>query len=222
MRGKRGFTLIELLVVIAIIAILAAILLPVFARARENARRSSCANNLKQIGTALMSYTQDYDERTPSQSWWNGCNDWNGTPAWQLVPYIKSSQIYVCPSKGTGSPDPSVTGRISYGFNFLGYINTSLASLQQPTDLVAAADSANAWLDGYWQANSEPLKNQEDWRFQTQQKHLSMVNCVFADGHVKAVRASSLLWGPNFCNLYSGTTQGYAYNTPVSNVGLDG
>ena len=62
---KRGFTLIELLVVIAIIAILAAILFPVFARARENARRASCASNLKQIGLGLMQYVQDYDEGHP-------------------------------------------------------------------------------------------------------------------------------------------------------------
>src|SRR5690606_6779733 len=64
--AKRGFTLIELLVVIAIIAILAAILFPVFARARENARRASCQSNLKQIGLGLMQYTQDYDERLPA------------------------------------------------------------------------------------------------------------------------------------------------------------
>lgn len=69
-----AFTLIELLVVIAIIAILAAILFPVFARARENARRSSCMSNMKQIGLGLMQYTQDYDERLPCP----GATDWNG------------------------------------------------------------------------------------------------------------------------------------------------
>jgi prepilin-type N-terminal cleavage/methylation domain-containing protein len=63
---RRGFTLIELLVVIAIIAILAAILFPVFARARENARRASCSSNMKQIGLGFLQYTQDYDERMPS------------------------------------------------------------------------------------------------------------------------------------------------------------
>ena len=66
---RSGFTLIELLVVIAIIAILAAILFPVFARARENARRTSCVSNLKQIGLGIMQYTQDYDERYPLPVW---------------------------------------------------------------------------------------------------------------------------------------------------------
>ena len=96
-RRARGFTLIELLVVIAIIAILAAILFPVFARARENARKSNCQSNLKQIGTALMMYVQDYDEYTPAS--WLGTNDQNGT-IWPdlLVPYTKNMEMFNCPS----------------------------------------------------------------------------------------------------------------------------
>jgi prepilin-type N-terminal cleavage/methylation domain-containing protein/prepilin-type processing-associated H-X9-DG protein len=84
---NNAFTLIELLVVIAIIAILAAILFPVFARARENARRASCQSNLKQIGLATMQYNQDYDERMFSNAW-----------ATLLQPYAKSTQIFSCPS----------------------------------------------------------------------------------------------------------------------------
>lgn len=96
-RPTRGFTLIELLVVIAIIAILAAILFPVFVRARENARRSACQSNLKQMGLASLQYVQDYDERYPNVG---AANATGQVISWttQLFPYAKSRQIYVCPS----------------------------------------------------------------------------------------------------------------------------
>lgn len=97
MKRIKGFTLIELLVVIAIIAILAAILFPAFARARENARKASCLSNLKQIGLGVMQYTQDYDEKFPMGYNWGASTDpnsWNG----QIQPYVKSKQIFVCPS----------------------------------------------------------------------------------------------------------------------------
>jgi prepilin-type N-terminal cleavage/methylation domain-containing protein/prepilin-type processing-associated H-X9-DG protein len=106
-RIKPGFTLIELLVVIAIIALLAAILFPVFARARENARKSSCLNNTKQIGVALMQYVQDYDETYPFVPWRGGTiyaaantggNDSSKAVGDVLEPYTKSSQIWRCPS----------------------------------------------------------------------------------------------------------------------------
>src|SRR5687767_14059575 len=92
---RSGFTLIELLVVIAIIAILAAILFPVFAQARESARRTSCLSNTKQIGMGLMQYVQDYDETLVLNN-----NEPTTTKAWPdlLQPYIKSGQVFVCPS----------------------------------------------------------------------------------------------------------------------------
>ena len=128
-RRAQGFTLIELLVVIAIIAILAAILFPVFARARENARKTSCLSNLKQIGLGIMQYTQDYDEAYPLGLWdpqvkqttsgtpgatflschpYNGC----GTGHWVtwmdiIYPYTKSVQVYVCPSATKDAATPS-------------------------------------------------------------------------------------------------------------------
>lgn len=109
-RQVSGFTLIELLVVIAIISILAAILFPVFARARENARRASCTSNLKQIGIGCMMYAQDYDERLPDFGWSGPCQNpttkagsdayFSGVYAWPIAiqPYTKSYQVLVCPS----------------------------------------------------------------------------------------------------------------------------
>jgi prepilin-type N-terminal cleavage/methylation domain-containing protein/prepilin-type processing-associated H-X9-DG protein len=97
----RGFTLIELLVVIAIIAILAAILFPVFARARENARRASCQSNLKQIGLGALQYTQDYDEKYPGTGYTNSSGH---QIMWMdfVQPYVKSTQIFNCPSHSFG------------------------------------------------------------------------------------------------------------------------
>ncbi len=103
---RSGFTLIELLVVIAIIAILAAILFPVFGRARENARRASCQSNLKQMGLGLMQYAQDFSERVPAACMNNSATGdactagAGGSAVWMglLQPYAKSTQIFECPS----------------------------------------------------------------------------------------------------------------------------
>ncbi len=101
----RGFTLIELLVVIAIIAILAAILFPVFARAREQARKSACASNFKQIALAMLMYADDYDQLLPpySHGWgYRGCFGYAGAdgPRWAdlIFPYVKNLQVFNCPS----------------------------------------------------------------------------------------------------------------------------
>lgn len=97
---RKGFTLIELLVVIAIIAILAAILFPVFARAREKARQTSCLSNAKQMGLAYAMYAQDFDDRGP-------CYDYVAGGTWRmswdalLYNYVKNEQVFVCPTFAT-------------------------------------------------------------------------------------------------------------------------
>jgi len=113
--SKRGFTLIELLVVIAIIAILAAILFPVFAQARESARLTSCLSNMRQIGLSLRMYAQDYDEKFPNCRIWcdPGSGDLNRGLIWKnvVIPYIKNKQIFICPSNpySLGTPGNKVT-----------------------------------------------------------------------------------------------------------------
>lgn len=116
-----AFTLIELLVVIAIIAILAAILFPVFARARENARRSSCQSNMKQIGLGIIQYTQDYDERYPMAVTGASFSATSGTPiGWadSIQPYLKSVQVLQCPSE-TNEPTAAPNQRyfVDYWYN---------------------------------------------------------------------------------------------------------
>jgi prepilin-type N-terminal cleavage/methylation domain-containing protein/prepilin-type processing-associated H-X9-DG protein len=112
---RKAFTLIELLVVIAIIAILAAILFPVFAQAREKARSIACISNLKQLGLAMMQYTQDYDEKNPAgQNGWGGGQGWAG----QVYPYAKSVGVFQCPD------DPMTDGQTSSSYG----INSNLAN----------------------------------------------------------------------------------------------
>ncbi|MGC4046723.1 MAG: prepilin-type N-terminal cleavage/methylation domain-containing protein [Armatimonas sp.] len=154
---QRAFTLIELLVVIAIIAILAAILFPVFAQARAKARATACMSNVKQIGTSMMMYVQDYDETTPSGrgggwEWWV-----------ELMPYIKSLDLLYCPDHRSDQPAypqggacTSVTytmkrGYPSYGYNWgpIGWRGGGLLGPQSPvTPPAGAACTTTTYIPG--------------------------------------------------------------------------
>lgn len=162
MKLRRGFTLIELLVVIAIIAILAAILFPVFAQARDMARSAACLSNLKQLGSALMMYTQDYDETfhkgsrmsSPGEYGFGrhtnirGWTNW----AWFYGPYIKNVKVFDCPT----SPDternltgPNWGNDGNYGYNYSGLTRDEgtparvLAELTEPASTFVFFDSGD-------------------------------------------------------------------------------
>jgi prepilin-type N-terminal cleavage/methylation domain-containing protein/prepilin-type processing-associated H-X9-DG protein len=114
---KRGFTLIELLVVIAIIALLAAILFPVFARAREAAKKATCQSNLKQIGLAIIQYNQDYDQEYPS-----GAGGAAGSWVGQVQSYIKNLQVFNCPSDAAAGT-PAAWGGVQISYEGNGYVD---------------------------------------------------------------------------------------------------
>ena len=183
---QSAFTLIELLVVIAIIAILAAILFPVFARARENGRRSSCSSNMKQLGLAVIQYTLDYDGRYPF-------SDQSGV-GWKNVtqPYTKSDQLWVCPSnsdKTTGYATPvsqysknTVTLKKFFWPSEPAKKTASIPNVSTSIMLVETNDNtAETVFDGGTQCDNAS----EKCLFAG---HLGTGNYLFADGHVKALR----------------------------------
>jgi prepilin-type N-terminal cleavage/methylation domain-containing protein/prepilin-type processing-associated H-X9-DG protein len=153
--GKcKAFTLIELLVVIAIIAILAAILFPVFAQAREKARQTSCLSNTKQMAIGFQMYAQDYDEKTTLlwQYMTGGPN--NEATHWpqRLYPYVKNSQVYLCPSAPRVNPTDMTDMRNyaagpAYAGNWHVGGGNALAGIERPSDLVIVAETGvNDWF----------------------------------------------------------------------------
>ena len=212
----QAFTLIELLVVIAIIAILAAILFPVFARARENARRASCQSNLKQIGLGVMQYTQDYDEKYPGRFIGTEVNSWRR----QIFPYVKSTQLFACPSNTNNSgfcvdsnqgdmataglPANSPRFPISYAINGANNVwgwfsygpslgGTPLSLDNEGVALASLPDVSRTLMVG---------ESEMPWTETTRDAggfrgHLNTANFLFADGHVKALKPSATIQSTN-------------------------
>jgi prepilin-type N-terminal cleavage/methylation domain-containing protein/prepilin-type processing-associated H-X9-DG protein len=187
--NRRGFTLIELLVVIAIIAILAAILFPVFAKAREKARQTSCLSNVKQLALGLLQYAQDYDEIFPGYSGYGPVIYPNGGTgsaywAWRIYPYVKNVQVYNCPSATTawqGQPNGSdVTIGVSV---YLCGGATSLGTIVYPSQTALLGDTEggasyvffNVWYAGAGTRGLSPRHNEGG-------------NLGYADGHAKWVK----------------------------------
>ena len=221
--AKRGFTLIELLVVIAIIAILAAIIFPVFAQARDKARQTQCLSNEQQIGVALLMYMQDSDGRmfyrahwdysrsnpspgvtiaqTPGNRWWN-----------LLMPYVQSTGVWACPSDNNPSLSPNAQGQ-----NVIprSYIAVSMAEslldaqIADPDETMVItekwAGATDSWIEPFngdfepatmlppYGNSADEPANDPTQSWTAANKHFGMMNCIFFDGHVKAYAPSTIL-----------------------------
>jgi len=210
---RKGFTLIELLVVIAIIAILAAILFPVFARARENARKSTCQSNLKQIGTGVMMYVQDYDEMYPQEC--AHVTGGNNTPTdkycwrYSISPYLKNDKIWKCPSDSNHS---GIWTSASYAYNCWNFSAKAMATIAAPADVLLIVDFQGAEHAKPFKADGSPGRcantccggNVRDNGWMVGARHFDGSNIAFGDGHVKWMAKSALIAGMNNKTLVTG------------------
>jgi len=215
---NRAFTLIELLVVIAIIAILAAILFPVFAQAREKARQTSCLSNVRQLGMGMLMYAQDYDELSPTTA--HDVENIDDLYPWYLPiqPYMKNGQVLKCPSLGNQTPGlffntvftaanwPPV--RTDYSINGYFAHHVAFAAFSAPAEQIMLAERPGDFgaFDYHpWSESGDPA----DWAYgfldgsgawpdnspnpRNIGRHSGGDNYVFADGHAKWHRFSQTL-----------------------------
>lgn len=227
----RAFTLIELLVVIAIIAILAAILFPVFAQAREKARQTSCLSNTKQLAQAVAMFTQDHDELLP-KAFYNDVVDGDTGMPWNtgwdaaIYPYIKNTQVFLCPSDNSGrtyvaasadasrrSPAEGLTLPTSYRLNAsnqprAAWDPTSLSMLDRPAEAILIAESTT----GVDEANYNQLAtwDSENRNFVCGAPNNVYTNNVAFDRHGKVAGRNESTWRVATAENRPGSDRGFS------------
>ncbi len=214
-----GFTLIELLVVIAIIAVLAAILFPVFAQVRENARRTACLSNMKQIGLGVQMYIQDSDERIFYRATSNAASTrtglsvaktdptYNSLQWWnQIMPYVKSNAVFTCPDDAGPTPSADNNGNLVIPRSYMASAaveDLTLAQVSNPAETlvitekwdktIAGAAVSAPWMDAFdgdmAPDGVHPMK-------EVASRHTGGLNCAFFDGHAKWYQPSTLINSP--------------------------
>jgi prepilin-type N-terminal cleavage/methylation domain-containing protein/prepilin-type processing-associated H-X9-DG protein len=231
----RGFTLIELLVVIAIIAILAAILFPVFAKAREKARQASCQSNEKQIGLAHNMYVQDFDGRNcgGGGDGTNNCdrivsvNNWQGHVDLKLYPYIRNSQVFECPSNdatywllGACRTDTVrfPVQKTSYAYNWIAFGDKSDSDLPEPAKMMMRWDSDSPWSNCGVPSTCD-IQTREIAAMKANPPNYAVVDVhneqgdyLYGDGHVKSARLLPHTWD----QYQVLPTNSVAYGQPLS------